>query len=65
MRFELFLLNTVFIDHNPCIPRKQSVGIHDIVNDRGFVIHYRVISIMAIWKFAGVRESIQQSKGMD
>ena len=34
-------------------------GIHDIVNDQGFAMHYRAIQTWsAIWKFSDVRESI-------
>jgi len=29
---------------DPCITRKQSIGIHDVVNDQGFAMHYRAIS---------------------
>ena len=28
---------------DPCITREQSLGIHDVVNDQGFAIHYRAI----------------------
>ena len=27
-----------------CITREQSIGIHDVVNDQGFAMHYRAIS---------------------
>ena len=36
-----FLLNQI-----PFITREHSIGIHDIVNDQGFAICYRVISNM-------------------
>ena len=29
-----------------CVTREQSLGIHDVVNDQRFVMHYRVISNM-------------------
>jgi len=32
---------------DPCITRQQSLGIHDVVNDQGFAMHYRAISHMA------------------
>ena len=28
----------------PCMSDKQCKGIHDVVNDQGFVMHYRAIS---------------------
>ena len=64
MLFEVFLLNEVSFESDaskkdPCITREQSIGIHDLVNDEGFVMHYRVISDTV---FSNVRESIQQSK---
>lgn len=31
---------------DPCITRQQSFGIHDIVNDQGFIMYYREISNM-------------------
>jgi len=49
-----------------CITREQSIGIHDVVNDQGFAMHYRRLKTWsAIWKFCDVRESIQQCKRMD
>jgi len=47
--FEVFLLNKVCFESDtsmkdPCITREQSLGIHDIVNDQRFAIHYRAIS---------------------
>jgi len=47
--FEGFLLNKVSFESNtstkdPCITREQSLGQHDVVNDQGFAMHYRVIS---------------------
>jgi len=27
-----------------CITREQSLGLHDVVNDQGFAMHYRAIS---------------------
>jgi len=47
--FEVFLLNKVAFESDtsmkdPCITREQSLGIHDVVNDQGFAIHYRAIS---------------------
>ena len=29
---------------DPCMSREQYKGIHDIVNDQGFAMHYREIS---------------------
>jgi len=45
----VFLLNKVSFESDtsmkdPCITREQSLGIHDIVNDQRFAIHYRAIS---------------------
>ena len=51
----------------PCMSKEQNKqGIHDLVNDQGFEMHYRAISNI-IWKFSDVREStcVQQSKRMD
>ena len=28
----------------PCMSKEQYKGIHDVVNDQGFVMHYRAIS---------------------
>ena len=30
----------------PCMSKEQYKGIHDLVNDQGFVMHYRAISNM-------------------
>ena len=62
MLFEGFLLNKVSFESDtstkdPCITREQSLGLHDVVNDQGFAMHYRTIL-----KFSDVRESILQSK---
>jgi len=47
--FEGFLLNIVSFEldtsmKDPCLAREQSLGLHDVVNDQGFAMHYRVIS---------------------
>jgi len=47
--FEVFLLNKVSFEsdtsmRDPRITREQSLGIHDIANDKGFAKHYRAIS---------------------
>jgi len=47
--FEVFLLDKVSFESDtsikdPCITREQSLGIHDVVNDLGFAMHYRAIS---------------------
>jgi len=47
--FEVFLLDKVSFESDtimkdPGITRKQSLGIHDVVNDQGFAMHYRAIS---------------------
>ena len=47
MLFGGFLLNKVSFESDtsmkdPC--REQSLGLHDVVNDQGFAIHYRAIS---------------------
>jgi len=35
------------------IRREQSIGIHDVVNDQGFAMHYRAVQTWsAIWKFS-------------
>ena len=49
MLFEVFLLNKVSFESDnsmkdPCITREQSLGLYDVVNDRGFAMHYRAIS---------------------
>ena len=49
MLFEGFLLNKVSFESDtsvkdPCNTRKQSLGLHDLVNDQGFAMHYRAIS---------------------
>jgi len=46
----VFLLNKVSFESDTtsikdlCIIREQSLGIHDVVNDQGFAMHYRAIS---------------------
>jgi len=47
--FEEFLISKVSFESdtsmkNLCITREQSLGLHDIVNDQGFAMHYRAIS---------------------
>jgi len=49
----VFLLNKVSFESDtsmmdPCITREQSLGIHDVVNDQRFAMHYRAISNTAI-----------------
>ena len=50
MLFEGFLLNKVSFESDSsmikdlCITREQSLGLHDIVNDQRFTMHYRAIS---------------------
>jgi len=39
-----FLLNQILDTSMKCITREQSLGIHDVVNDQGFAMHYRAIS---------------------
>ena len=43
MLFEVFLLYRVSFTSmkDPCITREQSLGVHDVVNDQGFAMHYR------------------------
>jgi hypothetical protein len=47
---------------DPCITREQSIGIHDVVSDEGFAMHYRAISStvshLEVFR-CSVRESIQ------
>ena len=59
MLFEGFLLNKVSFESDtsmkdPCITREQSLGLHDVVNDQGFAIHYRAISNTVIDFFSYV-----------
>jgi len=48
--FEVFLPSKVSFESDttsmkdPCIIREQSLGIHDVVSDIGFAMHYRAIS---------------------
>jgi len=47
--FGVFQLNEVSFESDTsmkdlCITREQSSGIHNVVNDQGFAMHYRVIS---------------------
>jgi len=57
-----FLLNQIL---DLCITREQSLGIHDVVNDQGFAMHYRAISY-TVSGLEVFRESIlQQSKRTD
>ena len=49
MLFEVFLLKKVTFESDngmkePCITREQSLGIHVVVNDQGFAMHFRAIS---------------------
>ena len=50
-----------------CMSKEQYKGIHGVVNDQGFGMFYRAISntVSHLEVFSDVRESIQQSKGMD
>jgi len=58
--FEVFLLNKVSFESDTsmrdlCIAREQSLGIHDVVNDQGFALHYMAISYTVshlYWKFS-------------
>ena len=46
------------INKNPQRQESQSIGIHNIVNAQGLVMHYRAISNrLAILKFSDVREN--------
>ena len=50
----------------PCMSKEQYKGIHDVVYDHGFTMHYRAISnTVGHLEVFDVRESIQQSKRMD
>ena len=45
----MFLLYKVSFESDtsmkdPCITREQLLGLHDVVNDQGFAMHYRAIS---------------------
>ena len=45
----MFQLNKVSFESDTrmkdrCITREQSLGIHNVVNDQGFAMHYRAIS---------------------
>jgi len=42
--FEVFLPNKIASMKDPCITREQSLGIHDVVSDQEFAVHYRGIS---------------------
>jgi len=47
--FEVFLLKKVSFESDttmkdPCITRKQALGIHDLVSDQEFAMHCRAIS---------------------
>jgi len=74
--FEGFLLNKVSFESDTsikdlCITREQSLGLHDVVNDQGFTMHYRVISNtvshLEVFRYERItmRESIKQSKRTD
>ena len=51
------------------LEKEQYRGIHDVVNDQGFAMHYRAISNMVSWKFSDVRrqhrERINAAKQKD
>jgi len=68
--FEVFLLNKVSFELDTsikdlCITREQSLGIHDVVNDQGFAIHYRVISYMVSHLEVFQESKLQQSRRTD
>ena len=70
MLFEVFLLNKVSFELDTsikelCITREQSLGIHDVVNDQGFAIHYRVISHMVSHLEVFQESKLQQSRRTD
>ena len=49
----------------PCMSKEQYKGIHDVVNDQGFAMHYRAISnTVRIWKFSDC-ERINTAKQKD
>ena len=49
-----------------CMSKEQYKGLHDVVNDQGFAMHYRAISdTVSHLEVFCVRELIQQSKRMD
>ena len=39
---------------DPCISREQYKDIHDIINDQGFAMHYRVISDTVLKPFGSI-----------
>jgi len=67
--FEGFLLNKVSFESDtsmkdPCITRQQSLGLHDVVNDQGFAMHYRAISDtvnhLEVFRYEGINTAKQK-----
>ena len=49
----------------PCLSKEQYKGIHDVVNDQGFAMHYRAIS-NTVSHFEGLRcERLNTTKKKD
>ena len=45
---------------DPCVTREQSIGIHNVVNDQGFAMHYRDISYTVIFRFERINTAKQK-----
>ena len=45
---------------DPCVTREKSIGIHNVVNDQGFAMHYRVISYTVIFRFERINTAKQK-----
>jgi len=70
VHFEGFLLNKVSFESDTsmkdlCITREQSLCLHDVVNDQGFAMHYRVISNMVSHLEVSRYERINTAKQKD
>ena len=65
-----FLLNEVSFESDTstkdlCITREQFIGIYDVVNDQGFLMHYRAISYTISDLGVFCESILQQSKRTD
>jgi len=63
-----FELDTSMKD--PCITEEQSLGVHDVVNDQGFAMHYRVffcnmVSHLEVFRYERINTANSTAKQKD
>ena len=66
MLFDVFLLHKISFTSlkDLCITREQSLGVHNVVNDQGFAMHYRVflntVSHLEVFRFERINTAKQK-----